>query len=554
MLITEKEILKNYTKSKNLWVGIPSIEVTKNGRIFLVFYSGGTKEDIGNYVMLIKSDDGVNFSEPVAVCYEEGYRCYDSCIWIDPIGRLWMTWSRCPEDGLFGAICDNPDADEIVFGEEFFIGHNIMMNKPTVLSTGEWAFPIAVWNYGVRAISAEYDSNIEPKGAFMYITVDQGKTFKKLGGADVKDRAFDEHMFLELENGVIRAFVRTKYGIGAADSYDGGLHWGKDFDTGYKGPCSRFHIRRLPSGRVLLINHYNFTGRNNLTAMLSEDDGKTFPYRLLLDERQDVAYPDAAIDSEGRIIITYDRERGGFLSCFDDIMNSAREILTARICEDDIINGVLTSKDSYLKRVAYKLTNYDGELHNPFNEKSRFTDTNYANYLNSMNQTAEDVLGQIFNEYQINCSNIHNIEAVEFDKLVDVYKADKDLDTLSRIISVVRSAQASGKHTEKSIVDQICRYIIDNLEEDCGIKAIAEHFHYSSHYIRHVFKKQTGISVQEFKRAQVIQKAKLLLQHSNNKITDIAIACGFESASYFSEVFKKEVGISPKSYQKTNKA
>lgn len=336
----------------------------------MTFYSGGKTEEIGNYVLLVKSDDGINFSEPVAVCYEDGYRCYDPCIWIDPLGRLWLTWSRCPEDGLFGAICDDPDAEEIVFGEEFLIGHNVMMNKPTVLSTGEWAFPIAVWNYGIRVLPPNYDSDITPKGSFMYVTDDCGKTLKKLGYADVKNRGFDEHMFLEMNDGVIRAFVRTAYGIGAADSYDGGLHFGKDFDTGYKGPCSRFHIRRLPSGRILLINHFDYTGRNNLTAMLSEDEGKTFPYRLLLDERNDVAYPDAAIDEKANIHITYDRERGGYQSSLESVMNCAREILTACICEDDIINGSLVNKESYLKRVAYKLTEYDGELQNPFNEKN----------------------------------------------------------------------------------------------------------------------------------------------------------------------------------------
>lgn len=368
MLISNKDLLKNYTASKNLWVGIPGIEVTKKGRTFLCFYSGGTKEEIGNYVILVKSDDGINFSDPVAVCYEQGYRCYDACVWIDPLGRLWLTWSRCPEDGLYGAICDDPDADEIVFGEEFLIGHNVMMHKPTVLSTGEWAFPIAVWNYEIRVLTPNYDSDITPKGSYMYITDDNGKTFKKLGYADVENRHFDEHAFLEMNNDVIRVFVRTTYGIGAADSYDFGHHWGKSFDTGYKGPCSRFHIRRLPSGRILLINHYDFTGRNNLTAMLSEDDGETFPYRLLLDERNYVSYPDAALSKDGRIHITYDRERGAFCSRFDDIMNSAREILTACITEEDIINGTLVSEGSYLKRIAYKLTDYDGHLINPFNE------------------------------------------------------------------------------------------------------------------------------------------------------------------------------------------
>jgi len=551
MLITDKELLKNYVKFKNLWVGIPSIEVTEKGRIFLTFYSGGTKEEIGNYVLLIKSDDGVNFTESVAVCFEQGYRCYDPCVWIDPLGRLWLTWSRCPEDGLFGAICDNPDSDEIVFGEEFFIGHNIMMNKPTVLSTGEWAFPIAVWNYGVRALPSDYDSDITPKGSFMYITDDNGKSFKKLGYADVEKRSFDEHMFLELNNGVIRAFVRTTYGIGAADSYDGGLHFGKDFDTGYKGPCSRFHIRRLPSGRVLLINHYDYSGRNNLTAMLSEDDGKTFPYRLLLDERKNVSYPDATIDKYGNIHITYDRERGAFLGDFDSVMNSAREILTACIREEDIINGSLVNKDSYLKRIAYKLTDYYGELMNPFNEKNRFTDDRYAEYLGNSGQNAADIISTIFNEYNINCSNIHNIEAETLDNLIEAYKRSNDLTVLNKIVSFVRSAYGESEYSEKNIIDEICRYIINNLECDCNTEEIAKKFHFSSHYIRHIFKKQTGTSITDFKTAQIIKKAKILLKTSNDKITEIAVACGFENPSYFTEVFTKEVGISPKDYRNT---
>lgn len=549
MLITDKELLKNYTKTKNLWVGIPSIEVTKKGRTFLTFYSGGTKEEIGNYVILIKSDDGINFSEPIAVCFEEGKRCFDPCIWIDPLDRLWLTWTRAPEEGLFGAICENPDADEIKFGEEFFIGNNIMMNKPTVLSTGEWAFPIAVWNEGIRVLPKEHDSPVTPKGSYMYITDDNGKTFKKLGYADVKERSFDEHMFLEIQTGAIRVFVRTTYGIGAADSYDSGLHWGKDFDTGYKGPCSRFHIRRLPSGRILLINHYEFTGRNNLTAMLSEDDGKTFPYRLLLDERSSIAYPDATVDNEGRIHITYDRERGAFLSCFDNIMNSAREILIAAITEEDIINGTLTDKNSYLKRVAYKLTDYDGELKNPFNETARFTDDNYAQHISSKKLNAEDIISEIFNTYQINCTNIHNVDAEKLDKLIDIYKTNKNLSVLSEIVTLVRSAQSESIYSEKSIVDEICKYIIENSEQNCSVESIAKKFHYSAHYIRHIFKKQTGITVNGFKTAQIIKKAKLLLKMSNDKITDIASACGFETPSYFTEVFTKEVGISPKDYR-----
>ena len=550
MLITDKSIIKNDIESKCLWWGIPSIEVTKKGRTFLTFYSGGTKEEIGNFVILIKSDNGKSGFEPIAICFEEGYRCYDPCLWVDPLGRLWFTWSKNPDDGLYGAICDDPDADEIVFGEEFFIGNNVMMNKPIVLSTGEWVFPIAVWNHGVRALPAEFDSTITPKGSFAYSTTDNGKTFKKLGYADVKKRSYDEHMFLEMQNGTLRCFVRTLYGIGAADSYDGGLHWGEDFDTGYGGPCSRFHIRRLNSGRILMINHFNFSGRNNLTAMLSEDDGKTFPYKLLLDERSNVSYPDAAIDADGMINITYDRERGGFCSSLDSVLNNAREILTAKICEEDIINGTLVNEKSYLKNVAFKLTGYPKEFSNPFNEEKRFTSSEYAKYLSVASKNEDDIIGKIFNAYKINCTNIHYIEAQKLDDLIAEYKTKKSLDTLCEIITLVRNAESKDKYDENVIVDKICNYIIQNLESNISLEDIAKEFHFSTNYICHIFKRKTGTTVTSFRTTQQLRKAKLLLKNTDSKIIDIAASCGFENSSYFSELFTKEMGISPIDFRK----
>ena len=148
MFYTDSDKLKKYTAEKRLWQGIPGIEVTKKGRIFLTFFSGGIKEEIGNYVVLIKSDDGKSFSEPIAVAYEDGRRCYDPCLWIDPLNRLWFIWAYAPEHAVYGVVCDNPDADSLEWSKVKKIGNDVMINKPTVLKNGEWLFPIAVWaNY-----------------------------------------------------------------------------------------------------------------------------------------------------------------------------------------------------------------------------------------------------------------------------------------------------------------------------------------------------------------------------------------------------------------------
>ena len=65
-----------------------------------------------------------------------------------------------------------------------------------------------------------------------------------------------------------------------------------------------------------------------MTALLSDDEGKTWPHRLLLDDRSQVSYPDAVETDEGKLYIIYDRGRA-----------SDREILLAVTNETDIVAG-----------------------------------------------------------------------------------------------------------------------------------------------------------------------------------------------------------------------
>jgi AraC-like DNA-binding protein len=47
-----------------------------------------------------------------------------------------------------------------------------------------------------------------------------------------------------------------------------------------------------------------------------------------------------------------------------------------------------------------------------------------------------------------------------------------------------------------------------------------------------------------------IQKSCEMLQETDRTISEIALSCGFQSASYFSYVFRKEMGLVPQSYRK----
>ena len=217
------QALTPYTAPNRMWQGIPGIEVSKGGRIFYCAYSGGITEGAGNFAFLLCSTDGGKTFQELAVADPgpEG-RTSDPTLWIDPLGRLWFIWATAPQNRVEFVRLDDPDGDLTTWSEVKKLGFDIMLNKPIVLSTGEWIFPIAVWDKDRLELSPLfYDTDAEP-GSYAYVSRDQGKTFEILGASHVRDRFFDEHMILEMKDGSLKMFVRAPYGIGVSESFDGG--------------------------------------------------------------------------------------------------------------------------------------------------------------------------------------------------------------------------------------------------------------------------------------------------------------------------------------------
>lgn len=325
------------------WQGIPGVEVSKGGRLFVSLYSGGLVEGAGNFAMVLC--DG----NPIVVADQgpQG-RAYDPCLWIDPLGRLWFIWAVQPENRVEFSILEDPDGDLTAWSPVRALGFDVMLNKPIVAQNGDWLFPCAVWKDGLLACGWGADGNVT--GSHVFVSKDQGQSFSLLGTATVPDRHYDEHMLIQHPDGSFSMYIRTRYGIAVSKSPDC-VNWTVGADAGLGGPNSRFYIGRLRSGALLLVNHKHFTGRSHLTAMISDDEGKTWSEGLLLDERTQISYPDATQAADGRIYIVYDRERGAHYNKDVDYTNSAREILYACITEQDIRNG----HGGSLKNVVSKL-------------------------------------------------------------------------------------------------------------------------------------------------------------------------------------------------------
>ena len=329
------------------WQGIASMTCTPTGTLYAVFYSGGVTEQQGNFCVVCRSEDGgASWTDPLwTVAHPSGQvRCFDPNVWTDPDGRLWLFWTqsygfydgRC---GVWCAVCPDPDADCPHLSDPRRIADGLMMNKPTVLQDGGWLFPIAVWDWMSATVPLGTPDNKRtiPRVSGVYLSRDRGETFTFLGGADVPNRCFDEHMVVERADSSLWMLVWRLDGIGESFSLDGGRSWTPGVKSPIEGPCSRFFIRRLRSGRLLLVNHLRFSGRNNLAAQLSEDDGRTWLGGLMLDPRPDVSYPDGAESEDGRIYIVHDRER-----------YAAREVLMSVFREEDVLAGGPVSGDMRL--------------------------------------------------------------------------------------------------------------------------------------------------------------------------------------------------------------
>lgn len=93
-------------------------------------------------------------------------------------------------------------------------------------------------------------------------------------------------------------------------------------------------------------------------------------------------------------------------------------------------------------------------------------------------------------------------------------------------------------------------YLNDNLNIPLSLDQISQDIGISKYYLHRLFTEFNNVTPLVYLTAIRIQKAKSLLQDSNDSIFEIAIACGFDNTSYFSKVFKKHTSYSPSQFRK----
>ena len=329
---------------------VPAIAASEDGDVlYVAWYSGGAAPGPGNFVTLSTStDEGKTWVNDQLVVYPKSPsgRIFDPALWRDHKGQVRLYYGSAKDslvwDGTGGvnSVEISMNGLDVAFSSPKRLTDGVMSNKPVYVSSKKITLlPV----YVDKPSNADSSDVVYPEsGAFIFASDDKGVT--KYSTIVLPDslRIHDEPQVVEVRSeGGFLVLLRTTKGIYSANSSDYGKRWSEPKPFTASGPTtsSRFFIGKLASGNLLLLSN-NSTTRNNMTASVSKDGGKTWPYQLLLDSRENVSYPDADQTPDGAIHVVFDRDRTG-----------AKDILYCRFTEEDILKGL---KDNVFKKRVNK--------------------------------------------------------------------------------------------------------------------------------------------------------------------------------------------------------
>lgn len=119
------------------------------------------------------------------------------------------------------------------------------------------------------------------------------------------------------------------------------------------------------------------------------------------------------------------------------------------------------------------------------------------------------------------------------------------------IADLLKQLQNTKLHGFKSRYVEICKsYIREHYTEKIYIGRIATELQLSESYLSRIFKKEVGISFQEFLVKTRVENAAFMLVNSDSSLAEIAESVNFSSQSYMGKMFIKHIGMTPKEYRK----
>jgi len=289
----------------------------ENGDLYLVYYGGAAEYATATAVFGSRLKKGENrWTPPTPIARDPMRSVGNGVVWEAPDGVVWLfyvvrfgaTWSTSRIQ--FKVSHDHALTWSDASMLSLDLG-DMVRGRPIVLKNGDYLLPI----YHETGHDPE---RVGPDSTSLFLRFDPAqKTWTKTGPIR-SPKGNIQPSVVQLTDSDLLAYCRrggdydpkTIGYIVRAESHDGGMTWGEGRDSGFPNPNAAIELLKLKSGRLLLIYNDSMSRRTPLTAALSSDQDRTWPYRRNICEGdRDFAYPSAFQARDGRIHLVFTSDR-----------------------------------------------------------------------------------------------------------------------------------------------------------------------------------------------------------------------------------------------------
>lgn len=145
--------------------------------------------------------------------------------------------------------------------------------------------------------------------------------------------------------------------------------------------------------------------------------------------------------------------------------------------------------------------------------------------------------------------NASDLYIQKIDKAITIKEID-EIHT-DMITYFTKSVAMAKKETIFSKQIVMCMdYIYYHLHEDINGEILAKTVGLNRSYLSTLFKKETGMNLNEYITRKRMEAAENMLKYSEYSLSDIGEYLNFSSYSHFARVFRKYFGVSPKEYRR----
>ncbi|MBO5416822.1 MAG: helix-turn-helix transcriptional regulator [Clostridia bacterium] len=123
---------------------------------------------------------------------------------------------------------------------------------------------------------------------------------------------------------------------------------------------------------------------------------------------------------------------------------------------------------------------------------------------------------------------------------------------INKLIELCDEESITAVGTSDMYIQEVLKYIIENISSDLNTSDIAAHFAVSRSKLDRDFIRVSGYPTHTFIESYRLNRAKELLTLSKKlSIGEISEMCGFKSNTYFYSFFRKHTGMTPLKYRKS---